>query len=283
MKHVTVLKDELVDGLNIQSGDFVIDGTLGGGGHTKEIVEKFGSGVKIIAIDLDSDAIKRTKDILAGLDSDIIYRTANFKDIDSILDGLNIPRVDRILLDLGLSSFQLEESGRGFTFQKDEPLLMNMNKEGDLTAEEIVNNWEEKNLADIIYGLGEERYSRRIARAIVKNRPIKTTFELVEVIKAVVPRKKIHPATKTFQALRIATNSELSNLEKVIERGYKRLVEGGRMGIISFHSLEDRIVKRAFKDLGGKILTKKPMTPSGLEIKNNSRSRSAKLRIIEKI
>ena len=295
--HIPVLKDEVINGLAIRAGDLIVDGTLGGGGHTLEIVRRFGSAVKIIAIDLDVEAITRAKKAVAEMDHDIIYRTANFQEIDKILDSLNIVNVDRVLLDLGLSSYQLEESSRGFSFLKDEPLLMTMKKKidkNDLTAREIVNNWEEKILADIIFGFGEEKYSRKIAQAIVetrKNNPIETTFELVKIIKESVGKfykgSKIHPATKTFQALRIATNSELSNLEKVIEKGFHRLTIGGRIAIISFHSLEDRIVKKSFKELKNegftKIITKKPIIPTNLEITNNPKSRSAKLRIIEKI
>lgn len=297
MKHIPVLRDESIDGLGIKSGDIVVDGTLGGGGHTLQIINKFGSGVKIIGLDLDKDAIERAKNLIGEIPHDVIFRTIGFQEINQVLDELNIPSVDKILLDLGLSSFQLEVSGRGFSFLKDEPLLMTMKKdlkEEDLTAKEIVNNWEEENIADIIYGFGGEKYSRRIAHAIVqarKEKEIKTTFELVEIIEKSVGRYyrriKIHPSTRTFQALRIATNSELQNLKKVIGRGFERLVHGGRMAIISFHSLEDRIVKHEFKKLKeegyANIITKKPILPKKEEVINNQRSRSAKLRIIEKI
>lgn len=295
--HVSVLKDESIDGLSIRSGDIIIDGTLGGGGHSMEIVRRFGSGVKIIALDLDSDAIDRVKAISKDIPSDIVFRTIGFQDFEKVLDELHIPSVDRILLDLGLSSFQLDNGGRGFTFREDEPLLMTMKKnpdENDLTAKTIVNTWEEKTIADIIYGFGEEKYSRKIARAIVEARekkPIETTYDLVKIIEESVghlyKRMKIHPATKTFQALRIAVNAELSNLEKVIKEGFDRLSNKGRIAIITFHSLEDRIVKRAFVELKQKghanIITKKPIIPTETEIKSNPRSRSAKLRIIEKI
>jgi len=295
--HITVLKDETVSGLEIKAGDIIVDGTLGGGGHTMEIIHRLGSAVKIICLDLDSDAISRTKEVVKDMDHDIVYRTVGFHELESVLDSLNIVSVDRILLDLGLSNFQLEDSGRGFSFKKDEPLLMTMKKNPnneDLTAKEIVNNWGEKTLADIIYGFGEEKYSRKIAKAIVEARiksSINTTFDLLKIIEESIGKfykgKKIHPATKTFQALRIATNSELTNLEKVIEQGFHRLTSGGRIAIISFHSLEDRIVKKAFVKLKNegfaKIITKKPIIPTNLEIKNNPKSRSAKLRIIEKI
>lgn len=297
MNHIPVLRDESIDGLAIRSGDIIIDGTLGGGGHTFEIIRRFGSGVKVIGLDFDSDAIDRAKTLIADLSYDVVFRTIGFQDMDKVLDELHIPHVDRILLDLGLSSFQLEIAGRGFSFKKDEPLLMTMKKnptEEDLTARDIVNTWEEKTLADIIYGFGEEKYSRKIAHAIVEARnekSIETTFDLVKIIDEAVGRSyrglKIHPSTRTFQALRIATNSELTNLEKVIEKGFHRLSIGGRISIITFHSLEDRIVKHAFAKLKqegyANVITKKPIIPTSDEIITNPRARSAKLRIIEKI
>jgi 16S rRNA (cytosine1402-N4)-methyltransferase len=297
MKHITVLLNETIDGLDIEKGDIIVDGTLGGAGHTKEIIRRFGKDVKIIGLDLDKDAIDRSQIALKDLEKDVVLVNAGFQEIDKVLESLNLIHADRILLDLGLSSFQLEESERGFTFQKDQPLQMTMKKDPtdeDLTAHDIVNTWEEKSIADIIYGFGEEKYSRKIAKAIVEAREekeINTTFDLVKIIEESVGRNyrglKIHPATRTFQALRIATNSELTNLEKVIERGFSKLSTGGRMAIISFHSLEDRIVKRAFVELKekgyGMIITKKPIIPTEEEMKDNPRSRSAKLRLIEKI
>ena len=297
MEHISVLKNETIQGLAIQSGDIVVDGTLGGGGHTYEIIRRFGSGVKIIGIDLDKDSIQRTKALVGDIVHDIIYKTTGFQKIDKVLEELNLNHVDRILLDLGISSFQLEVAGRGFSFLKDEPLLMTMKKDPtdeDITAYDIVNNWAEESIADIIYGFGEEKYSRKIAKAIVESRktkPIKTTFDLVTIIEKAVggyyKKMKIHPATRTFQALRIATNSELVNLQEVIKKGFHFLVPKGRMAIITFHSLEDRIVKHEFiklkKEGYANIITKKPIIPSKSEIINNPRSRSAKLRIIEKI
>jgi len=297
MKHISVLLNESIDGLCIKPGDVVVDGTLGAGGHTLEIIRRFGNKVKIICFDLDSDAIARAKKLIDETNSDVIYKTTGFQNIDKILDELKIEKVDRILLDLGISSFQLEEGDRGFTFNKDEPLLMTMkrNPDGnDLTAYSIVNTWSEETIADIIYGFGEERYSRKIARAIIESRlekEIETTFELVAIIDKAVGKfykgKKINAATKTFQALRIATNSELVNLENVIQKGFERLSNKGRMAIISFHSLEDRIVKKAFIDLREKglaeIITKRPIVPSEEEVKLNPRSRSSKLRLITKL
>lgn len=297
MKHISVLLNETIDGLDIKPGDTIIDGTLGGGGHTLEIIRRFGDKVKIICLDLDSDAILRSKKLIDETVSDVTFENIGFQDIDKVVDELRINSLDKILLDLGLSSFQLEEGDRGFTFSKDEPLLMTMKRnptDEDLTAHDIVNTWEEETLADIIYGFGEERFSRKIAKAIVEARlekEIKTTFELSAIIEAAVGKyykgKRINPSTRTFQAIRIATNSELSNLEQVIQKGFERLSCGGRMAIISFHSLEDRIVKKAFVDLKEKgqarVITKKPIIPSESELKLNPRSRSSKLRLIEKI
>ena len=297
MKHISVLLNESIDGLAIKEGDVVVDGTLGGGGHTLEILRRFDNKIKMICFDLDEDAIKRAKELINPNSINVTFQNSGFQDLKKSLEDLKIGKVNRILLDLGISSFQLEEAGRGFSFLRDEPLLMTMKKnpkEEDTTAYEIVNSWEEQTLADIIFGFGEERFARKIAKAIVEARSkkeIKTTFDLVKIIEETVGRnyrgKKIHPATKTFQALRIATNSELTNLEKVIKEGFECLDKEGRMAIITFHSLEDRIVKRAFVDLRDKglanIINKKPILPGANEIKENSRSRSAKLRLLEKI
>jgi 16S rRNA (cytosine1402-N4)-methyltransferase len=297
MTHIPVLLDETIVGLAIKKGDVIVDGTLGGGGHTYEMIKHYGKDVKIIGLDLDIDAKYRTEKVIANTPATFTFANAGFQDIDRVLSDLNIEKVDKILLDLGISSFQLEIAGRGFSFQKDEPLLMTMKKDPmpeDLTARDIVNTWDEETLADIIYGFGEEKYSRKIARAIVtarEEKEIQTTFDLVKIIEESVGKSyrglRIHPATRTFQALRMATNSELSNLEQVIEKGFKSLSKGGRMAIISFHSLEDRMVKKAFVTLKEKgeanILTKKPIIPGEYEIKQNPRSRSSKLRLLEKI
>lgn len=297
MKHISVLLNESIDGLSIKNGDVIVDGTLGGGGHTNEIIRRFKDDVKIIGIDEDIDAILRSKELMKNTKSDVIFINDNFENLDQILSNQKIKKVDKILLDLGISSFQLEESGRGFSFLKNEPLSMTMKKnpnDNDLTAGNIVNTWSRETLEDILYGFGEEKYSRKIVDLIIKRREekeIKTTFDLVGIIEEAVggfyKGKRIHSATKTFQALRIATNSELLNLEKVINIGFDLLSKNGRMAIISFHSLEDRIVKQSFVRLKnnnlGKILNKKPIVPSIDEIKLNPRSRSSKLRLIEKI
>jgi len=306
--HRTVLLNETIEGLNLDpKSDFVVlDCTFGGGGHSFEVLAKYPKA-KVIAIDQDETAWEKAKEKFKGLESRITFINANFKDLENFSNFPN--RVDGIILDLGLSSDQLENSGRGFSFLKDEPLLMTMKaparnashsdaggnpSEYTLTAGDIVNTWEEKNLADIIYGYGEERFSRRIASGIVEARKkaeIKTTFDLVKIIEKAVPagykRGKLHFATRTFQALRIAVNDELGVLKIGLEKGFNVLKVGGRMSVISFHSLEDRIVKRFYqnkmKEGKAKLINKKPILASEEELKNNPRARSAKLRILIKL
>lgn len=292
--HKSVLLKESIEGLNLKSGSLVIDGTFGGGGHSMAICESV-KNVTIVALDQDNDALMRGREKFKKTSCDISFVHLNFRDIDKA--GVESEGVDGILLDLGLSSDQLENSSRGFSFQKNEPLLMTMKENPSpevLTAEDVVNTWSEENLADIIYGYGEERYARRIAKGIVESRkmkPIKTTFDLVEIIKASVPgtyrNGRIHPATKTFQAIRIAVNDELNTLELGLRKGFDLLKKDGRFAVITFHSLEDRIVKKFFKaqvELGeSKLIFKKPVTPSEKEVRENPRSRSAKLRVLEKI
>lgn len=296
MQHVTVLLHESIDGLDIKKGDVFVDGTLGGGGHSEEVCKRFGDSVVMIGIDLDPEAIERASKRLSYFNPHIHYLQGSFRNIDTLLKSIGIDKADRILLDIGLSSNQFEDSGRGFSFQKDEPLIMSFKKDvgpEDLTAREIVNTWEVENIATILKGYGEEQFSWKIAKAIVAKReekPIETTFELVEIIKLATPKwyhhKRIHPATKTFQALRITVNDEIESLKQGLIGSFEILREGGRLGVISFHSLEDRVVKNFYKnkqDLElGIIINKKPIIPSEQELKNNPRSRSAKLRIIEK-
>ena len=295
MIHKSVLLQEVLTDLAFEKGNVFVDGTVNGGGHSVAVVEQFGKDISIVGIDLDIDALAKAKDRLAK--GNVILVNESFRNIDTVLDTTGYKQADKILFDLGLSSNQFEESGRGFTFQKDEPLSMSFKKDGGVkgfTAYDIVNFWDEENIADVVYGYGEERYSRRIARAIVAQRataPIKTTFELVEVIKSAVPNsyqhKKIHPATKTFQALRIAVNDELGSLRDGLSRGFERLRPAGRMAVISFHSTEDRIVKNFFKDRvsekRGELIHKKPRIAGQEELAENPRSRSAKLRTIQKI
>ncbi len=295
MIHKSVLLQEVLTDLAFEKGNVFVDGTVNGGGHSVAVVEKFGKDIKIVGIDLDTDALTRAKDRLAK--GTVTLVNDSFRNIDKILDTTEYVEADKILLDLGLSSNQFEESGRGFTFQKDEPLLMSFKKatgENDFTAYDIVNTWDEENIADVIYGYGEERYSRRIAKAIILRRevaPIKTTFELVEIIKSAVPKsyqhRKTHPATKTFQALRITVNDELGSLREGLCKGFERLRPTGRMAVISFHSTEDRIVKNFFKERvaekKAQLVHKKPLVASEAELADNPRARSAKLRTVQKI
>jgi 16S rRNA (cytosine1402-N4)-methyltransferase len=296
MIHKTVLLHESIDGLDIKQGDIYLDGTLGSAGHAEYALQKTSGQITVIGIDRDSDALARSK-VRLGDSKNIILKEGSYGDISQILDELKIEKVNRIMLDLGLSSDQFETSGRGFTFKNDEPLLMTFKHnpdKNDLTAKKIVNTWQEQSIADIIYGYGEEKYSRRIARAIVNYREkklIESTYELVEIISQAVPvfyrRGRIHPATRTFQALRITVNDELNILKKGLSDGFERLSVNGRISVISFHSLEDRIVKNFNKEKSDQglavIHTKKPIIPSNNEIFENPRSRSAKLRILEKI
>ncbi len=297
MQHKTVLLHEAIDGLDIKSGDIFVDGTLGGGGHTEEVIKRFGDKVYVIGIDLDREAIERTRIRLTSTKHNIKYVEDSFRNIDIVLKNLNIGGVDKILLDIGLSSNQFEDSGRGFSFQKDEPLIMSFKKdltEKDLTAREIVNDWDEENIRAILEGYGEEQFAWKISKAIVERRkikPIETTFELVEIIKSATPKfyhnRRIHPATKTFQALRITVNDEIQSLKDGVLKSFQALNKNGRLAVISFHSLEDRVVKQFFKDQedkgSGKRITKKPIIPSEEEISLNPRSRSAKLRIITRL
>jgi len=296
--HKSVLLKETIDGLglNAKVESVVVDGTFGGGGHSVAVLKNFPK-TKIIAIDQDKSAWSKAESKFKGLEDRITFVNGNFRDIEILVKGLGLETVDGLILDLGLSSDQLENAKRGFSFMKDEPLYMTMKEnptDDDVTAKEIVNTWSEESIADIIYGYGEEKLARRIAKGIVearKEKEIETTFELVDVIrnsiKAKYTKGKIHFATRTFQALRIAVNDELNTLEKGLEGGFNILKKEGKMSVIAFHSLEDRIVKNFYKkkkDEGEALLiNKKPIIAGEEELKSNNRSRSAKLRIIEKI
>ncbi len=307
-KHVSVLLNECIEGLNIKKDGIYVDGTLGGAGHSSEILKQLSDKGMLIGIDQDLDALKAAKNRLQNF-SNVKYVHNNFYNIDSILNELDIEKIDGMLMDLGVSSYQLDEAERGFSYMKDAPLDMRMNRENSLSAYEVVNDYTEEELYRIIKDYGEEKFAKRIARFILEKREkkkIETTLELVEIIKAAIPakarREGPHPAKRTFQAIRIEVNSELSILNKAIEDGVNRLNIGGRMAIITFHSLEDRIVKLKFKELAtsctcpkefpicvcggkakGKIITRKAIEPSKLEVEENPRSRSAKLRIIERV
>lgn len=285
--HIPVLLKEVIEILNPKDG-IVIDATVGLGGHTKALLEN--SKVSVIGLDQDEEALELAKENLKEFKTRIIFIQGNFGNFKRIIEKNNyLGKVAGIILDLGVSSLQLDKAERGFGFKKEGPLDMRMDKNQKLTAGEIINSWPKEEIFKIIRDLGEERFAPRITEAIISQRRkerIQTTKELAELIKGVVPLKykfsKIHPATKTLQALRITVNSELSNLEKVLTDSIEVLKKGGKIVVISFHSLEDRIVKRFFKDMAKKskflILTKKPIVPGKEEIGENPRSRSAKLR-----
>lgn len=253
-KHISVLLEETIDSLNIKEDGVYVDCTLGGGGHSKEILKKLSHKGKLIGIDQDTSAIKAAKERLKDYEN-VIYVHNNFYNIDSILEELDIDKVDGIIMDLGVSSYQLDEASRGFSYMKDAPLDMRMNREENLSAYGVINNYEEEELFKILKNYGEEKFSRKIARFIVEKRtenPIETTGELVEIIRKAIPAKfqrEGHPAKRTFQAIRIEVNKELQILNKAIEDSVNRLNKDGRLSIITFHSLEDRIVKVKFKEL----------------------------------
>jgi 16S rRNA (cytosine1402-N4)-methyltransferase len=289
--HVPVLLNETIDGLDIHKGDVVFDGTVGDGGHSEAVCKRYGRNVHLIMSDRDMNSLDTAKERLQDLECKKMFYHGSFDQIKTILEKAGLKKIQRALLDLGYSSTQLEFSGRGFSFGKDEPLLMTLDNpySGGLTAKEIVNSWREEEIYELLKVYGEERFSGRIAKKIVEARrknPINTTGELVKIVESAIPfRSKINPATKTFQALRIAVNDELKKVEEAIDVIFENLSTGGRLAIISFHSLEDRIIKNKFRNLQkeglGTVITKKPIAPTREEIKNNSRSRSAKLRIIE--
>ncbi len=292
-KHVSVLLKESTEGLALKEGNTVFEGTVGLGGHSRVLCEMIGKSGFFIGTDADQESLAIAEEGLKDLPCKKFFVCDNFRNIDVVLEKASVGKVDAILLDIGLSNRQLDVAPRGFSFMRDEPLLMTFRSSGDgLTAREIVNEWAEESIADIIYGYGEERYARRIAKGIVearKEKPIETSGQLAEIVNNCVPKfgfSRINPATKTFQALRIAVNDELGALREGISKGFEHLNTGGRMAVISFHSLEDRIVKEFFKQKASEglatLVTKKPTVPSDDEIKNNPKSRSSKLRIIIK-
>lgn len=293
--HRTVLLHEAVEQLAIQKDDVVVDATLGGAGHARAIAEELGKAGTLIGFDLDPEAIERAGGALKGSAPTTHLICANFRDLGAELEKLGISKIDKVLFDLGWSSYQLA-AGRGFSFLTDEPLLMTYGAHAGphaLTAAVIVNEWGQESIADIIFGWGEEHYSRRIAKAIVERRarkPFQTAAELAETIRSAVPagyrHGRLHPATRTFQALRIAVNDELGALKDGLAQAWVALEPQGRIAVISFHSIEDRLVKHTFLDWEksgeGKRITRSPIRPSLAESKENPRSRSAKLRVIQK-
>jgi len=303
------LLNEVIENLNIKSSGVYVDGTVGGGSHSYEIAKRIEPGGILIGIDQDICAINASRIRLKEYAKNIILINDNFKNIKNILQDNEIDKADGILLDLGVSSHQLDEAKRGFSYMKDAPLDMRMDTDNILTAEIIVNDWVEEEIYKIIRDYGEEKWAKRITSFICRERlkkRIETTYELVEIIKAAIPasarRRGPHPAKRTFQAIRIAVNNELGILNQAIKTGVEALKPGGRFCIITFHSLEDRIVKTAFNKLENpcicppeapicicgkisylKVITRKPITASIEEIEKNPRSRSAKLRVAEKI
>lgn len=290
--HVPVLLQPVLDSLELAKGDVILDGTLGGGGYSVAALKQQ-PDIRIVGLDVDPEALIRVQAQIGRMAGSHVLVNANFRDTKKVLADHTISSLDGAMLDLGVSTFQLDgmtATPRGLSFKRDEPLVMTLSGEDtNLTAREIVNEWQEESIADIIFGYGEERYARKIARAICEARedmPIETTTELVEIIKRAVPASyrhgRIHPATRTFQALRITVNDELGALKDGLHAIHEMLAPGARLAVVSFHSLEDRIVKRFFRDSGSTVITKKPITPSDDEIQNNPRARSAKLRILEK-
>ena len=304
--HVSVLLNECIENLNIKPDGIYVDGTMGGGGHSLEIARRLKTG-RLICIDQDPNAHEAAGKRLEAYKDRITFVRDNFGNIKNILDGLGIEKVDGMLLDIGVSSHQLDEAERGFSYQQDAPLDMRMNPDRPFSAYHVVNEYDEDELDRVIFTYGEERWARRIAQFIVKERensPICTTGELVDIIKKAVPKGARkdgpHPAKRTFQAIRIEVNGELDVLQRAIDDVTERLAEDGRLCIITFHSLEDRIVKEAFrkqenpcicppqfpvcvcgKAARGKVITRKPILPSKEELQENPRSRSAKLRVLE--
>lgn len=306
-KHISVLLNEVIESLNIKEDGIYVDCTLGGAGHSSEILKHLSNKGRLIGIDQDTNALEAAKEKLKNYQN-VTYVHDNFYNIDSILKELKIDKVDGILMDLGVSSYQLDTAERGFSYMKDAPLDMRMNREKGFSAYEVVNEYSASELFRIMRDYGEEKFAKRIADFIIRAReikPIDTTLELVDIIKAAIPakfQKGGHPAKKTFQAIRIEVNSELAILDKAVGDSINNLNEKGRISIITFHSLEDRIIKNKFKDLENpctcpkefpicicgknpvvKVITKKPIEPTDEEKEINSRSKSAKLRVAEKI
>lgn len=302
-KHEPIMLEECIDNLKIKPDGIYVDGTLGGAGHSSKIIEKLNANGLLIGIDRDKDALSASSKRLEEY-KNVKYVWGNHEQIKAHVETLGINKVDGILLDLGVSSYQIDEATRGFSYTKNAKLDMRMNKEQDLTAEEVINSYSKEELSDIFFKYGEEKFSKRIADKIVNARNekrIETTYELADIIRAAVPKDAVDSFKRIFQALRIEVNGELKDLENAIKDSVELLNDGGRICIITFHSLEDRIVKNTFADLEGKctcpkgfpvcvcnaksfgkVITKKPIIPTEDEQERNPRSKSAKLRVFEK-
>lgn len=297
MRHKSVLLQEVISNLQLGENSTYVDLTLGSAGHAQAVCTLGLKGLTVVGVDADAHAIERSAKNLEGSNAHIILEKGNYRNFPEILNKHHIKQVNAIVIDLGLSSEQLDIAHRGFSFRFDEPLVMTLNdspSDQELTAKIILNDFSEESLANVIFAYGEERFARRIAKGIVEyrqNKPIELTSQLSEIVKKAIPyrfqSRKIHPATKTFQAIRIAVNNELETIRETILKTPLYLVPGGRLEIISFHSLEDRIVKQTFRELAergvGTVITQRPITPSYEELLENPRARSAKLRIFEKL
>lgn len=303
-RHVPVMVPECLEMLNVQPGGRYIDATAGEGGHSHAILDASIPGGQVMALDADQEAVAVASDRLTAYGDSFLAVNSNFRDLRISALRHDFVPVHGVLFDLGVSSLQLDREARGFSFRRSDPLDMRFSIDQRVTAADIVNRYAEDELADLIYRLGDERASRRIAAAIIRNRPVKTSSQLAEIVQSVVPRRgaRIHPATRTFQAIRIAVNDELSALETALQQAISLTGQGGRLVVISYHSLEDRIVKNMFRRESKdcvcppgapvctcehhatlKLLTKRPLTPSKAEVESNPRSRSAKLRAAERI
>lgn len=306
--HISVLRDECIEYLNINPRGVYVDGTLGGAGHSLVILDTLSGEGKLIGIDRDLEALNVARDRLKAFGNFIPVHD-NFFNIKEILKRLDVTGIDGMLLDLGVSSYQIDNAERGFSYMHDGPLDMRMNKEDKITAKDVINNYTEEELIKMFFDYGEEKYSKSIAKRIIearKEKEITTTFELIEIIKKGMPKKALnekgHPAKRIFQAIRIEVNGELDTLANAVKDGIESLKPKGRMCIITFHSLEDRVIKRTFEDMAGKctcpkdfpkcicgyksygkIITKKPILPNKEEMENNTRSKSAKLRVFERV
>ncbi len=294
--HTPVMIQEVLEYLNLKPGKVIVDATLGMGGHSSRIAERLADTGILVGIDRDQESLAAARELLGEKAGKIKFAYGNFSDLDVLLRSLNIESIDGIVFDLGVSSFQLSDAGRGFSFQSDGPLDMRMDKNSYICAYDLVNNLNEEEISHLLKAFGQERWHNRIARILVQERlrhPITTTGELSRIVLSAIPSRfkrfhyRIHPATRTFQAVRIAVNRELESLETAINKAIGLLNPGGRICVISFHSLEDRVVKFTFRKFASegaiKIITAKPLTPKESEVKDNPRSRSAKFRVAEKI
>ena len=307
-KHISVLLNESVDALGINPDGIYVDGTMGGGGHSEAVVSRLSPKGILIGIDRDTEALDASKKRLSAFDN-VRYAHNNYKNVKDVIEEYGIDSIDGAVLDLGVSSYQLDCKERGFSYMEDAPLDMRMNRQNSKSAYDVINTYSEKELADIFFKYGEEKFSRKIAAIIAdrrKDKPVETTLELVDIIKAAIPerfrQKGSHPAKRVFQAVRIEVNGELEDLRYALDNFFDVLKPGGRLSVITFHSLEDRIVKTAFNDYAtgctcpkdfpicvcgkkprGKVITRKPVLPTDEECEYNKRSKSAKLRVVEKL